>query len=99
MVDVIKYYFLKKIKKCFFIPKGFGHAFVSLEDNTEFFYKTTDYYCPKCEGGIIYNDKDLNIEWNLKEYRVNKLLVSQKDIRLPTLQEWLYKSENKGFKI
>ncbi len=54
-------------KRQFWVPEGFGHAFLVLTDEAEFLYKTTDYYSPKHERAIIWNDKDLAIEWPLNE--------------------------------
>jgi dTDP-4-dehydrorhamnose 3,5-epimerase len=45
------------------IPEGFAHGFVSLEDDTHFLYKTTDYYAKDCERSIVWNDPDIGIEW------------------------------------
>lgn len=50
-------------KQMFFIPAGFAHGFLVLSDQATFTYKCTDVYDPKAEGGIPWNDKDLNIEW------------------------------------
>jgi len=64
----------------FFIPRGFAHAFVALEDNTVFQYKVDNYFSSEHDGGIIWNDKELNIKWpNLK------LELSEKDEQLPKL--------------
>ena len=66
-----------------YIPPGFAHGFVALEDNTTFLYKCTDYYQPSAEGGIIWNDPALKIDWNIQEP-----LVSAKDTVLPRLAEF-----------
>lgn len=53
--------------KQFWIPAGFAHGFIALEDNTQFLYKTTDYYSKECERSIVWNDQSLNIEWPIEE--------------------------------
>ena len=68
-------------KKQFFIPKGFGHGFSVLSDTAEFFYKCDNYYNKESEGGIIYNDTSLQIDWKLESEHVK---VSDKDLILPT---------------
>jgi len=45
------------------VPEGFGHAFLVLSDEAEFLYKTTEYYLPELERSIVWNDKDLGIDW------------------------------------
>ncbi|GHW02785.1 dTDP-4-dehydrorhamnose 3,5-epimerase [candidate division SR1 bacterium] len=73
-------------KSQFFIPRGFGHGFLTLEDGTEFVYKCDNLYDPSDEGGILRSDSDLNINWN--DYvDVNEVIVSEKD------------SKNQSFKI
>ncbi len=67
-------------KKQLFIPRGFAHGYLVLEDNTVFSYRCDNYYSPKNEGGIIYNDTTLNINWLLKE---KELVLSKKDLELP----------------
>jgi dTDP-4-dehydrorhamnose 3,5-epimerase len=57
------------------IPEGFAHGFIALEDNTHFLYKTTDYYAKDCEGSIIWNDMSLSINWPC----IDSLIVSEKD--------------------
>ena len=53
--------------KQFYIPKNFAHGFLVLSDFAEFCYKVTDFYHPNDEGGIIYNDPDIGIEWPIPE--------------------------------
>lgn len=61
-------------KKQFYVPPGFGHGFVTLEDDTIFSYKCTNYYNPNNEGGILWNDPQLNIDWGVEDP-----LISEKD--------------------
>ncbi|NHF59077.1 dTDP-4-dehydrorhamnose 3,5-epimerase [Flavobacteriaceae bacterium TP-CH-4] len=68
-------------KKQLFIPRGFAHGFVVLTDTAEFFYKCDNYYHKDAEGGILYNDPTLNIDWKLPS---DQLKVSEKDSVLPT---------------
>ena len=67
------------------IPPGFGHGFVVLEDGTDFLYKTTDYYHPECESSVIWNDPSLGIRWPLHE----GLKLSQRDREAPDLRDSL----------
>jgi len=73
-------------KKQLFIPRGFAHGFVVLEDSTIFSYKCDNYYHKESERGIIYNDTDLNIDWMLNE---QELIVSEKDQALSSLNKYL----------
>ena len=57
------------------VPPGFAHGFVTLEDSTIFTYKCTEVYNKESEGALLWNDKDLNINW-----QVNDPLVSKKDL-------------------
>jgi dTDP-4-dehydrorhamnose 3,5-epimerase len=66
------------------IPKGFAHGFSVLSKTAVILYKCDDFYVPEAERGIIYNDVSLNICWKLNP---DKILVSDKDIRLPTLKD------------
>jgi dTDP-4-dehydrorhamnose 3,5-epimerase len=66
------------------IPKGFAHGFSVLSKTAVILYKCDDFYVPEAERGIIYNDVSLNIGWKLNP---DKILVSDKDIRLPTLKD------------
>lgn len=71
-------------KKQLFIPKGFGHGFSVLSDTAEFFYKCDNYYNKEAEGGILYNDPTLNIDWKLSK---DEIKVSEKDLVLPILEK------------
>ena len=64
-------------KKQFYIPEGFAHGFLVLSDEAEFAYKCTDFYHPGDEGGIIWNDPDIGVEWPIEEGM--KIIVSEKD--------------------
>jgi len=70
-------------QKQLFVPRGFAHGFIVLSDTATFFYKCDNLYNKESEGGIIYNDATININWGLDD---NELLVSDKDTVLPTLQ-------------
>lgn len=65
-----------------YVPTGFGHAFVTLEDNTEVIYKVSATYDPSCDGGIIWNDPGIGIDWPLP---LAGAVLSDKDRALPTL--------------
>ncbi len=69
-------------KKQLFVPCGFAHGFVVLTETAEFFYKCDNYYAPQHEGGILFSDLDLAIDWQIP---TEKLLVSEKDTKL---QHW-----------
>ena len=77
-------------RKIFFIPRDFAHGFLTLVDNTEFFYKCDNFYNPQSEGGIIWNDRDLNVNWNFKKYDINEneLIVSEKDKKNISFKEY-----------
>ena len=67
----------------FFVPRGFAHGFLVLSETATFFYKCDNFYNKESEGGIIYNDCTLNIDW---QFPTDNLLVSEKDTFLPTLE-------------
>ena len=52
-------------KKQLFIPRGFGHGFSVISETAEFFYKCDNYYNKESEGGIIFNDSTLGIDWKV----------------------------------
>ena len=74
-------------KKMFMIPRGFAHGFLVLSDEAEFVYKCDDIYNPTSEGGLAWNDKDVAIDWPLKDIKEEELVMSEKDKKWPTLQE------------
>ena len=67
-----------------FIPKGFAHGYVVMEDDTVFQYKCDEFYHPEAEGGIAWNDPDIGIEWGVAE---SDITLSEKDKRHPMLKE------------
>ena len=67
-------------KKQFFIPKGFAHGFVVLSDYAEFCYKVTDFYHPNDEGGLLWKDPSIGVEWPMPEGMTEAdLILSEKD--------------------
>ena len=71
--------------KQFFVPAGFAHGFVVLSEAATFFYKVDKFYELGNEVGIIYNDKDLNIDWKLAD---NEIILSEKDKTLGSFAEY-----------
>ena len=71
--------------KQFFVPAGFAHGFVVLSDAATFFYKVDKFYEPGNEVGIMYNDKDLNIDWKLAD---SEIILSEKDKTLGSFAEY-----------
>ena len=71
-------------KKQLYIPRGFAHGFIALENNTVFYYKCDNYYNKDAESGIIFNDKALNIDWGIDE---EKMIISNKDLMLSTFEK------------
>ena len=70
-------------KKIFMIPRGFAHGFLVLSEQATFTYKCDDFYHPEDEGGIIWNDPDVNVAWP----KVENVLLSAKDQVLPRLKD------------
>ncbi len=67
-----------------YVPRGFGHGFSVLSETAIFSYKCDNFYNKNAEGSVIYNDKDLNIDWKLPEDVVQ---LSEKDQQLPSFKE------------
>lgn len=68
----------------FFVPRGFAHGFVVLSEQATFFYKCDNYYHKASEGGVIYNDADLAIDWQIDPALIQ---LSEKDKVLPNLRD------------
>jgi dTDP-4-dehydrorhamnose 3,5-epimerase len=68
------------------IPHGFAHAFCTLEDNCEVAYKTDDFYAPKSDSGLIWNDPDLRIDWPIA---ANSAILSDKDAKLGLFRDFV----------
>lgn len=77
------------------VPKGFAHGFVTLTPNCNVAYKCDGYYVPNVDGGIAYDDPDLNIDWPMP---VEHLILSDKDTKHPNLKDsdanFVYGKEN-----
>lgn len=67
-----------------FVPRGFAHGFITLSENSVFAYKCDNFYNKASEGGIIYNDATLALDWHLPE---EEFIISEKDRELPTFEE------------
>ena len=70
-------------KRQFMIPRGFAHGFVVLSETATFTYKCDEFYHPEDEGGLMWNDEDINIEWPFE----GEVLLSDKDKKHPSFKE------------
>lgn len=71
-------------KRMMYLPEGFAHAFLSLEDDTVFNYKCTNFYNKQSEDGLLWSDKDLGIEWP-----VDNPILSEKDLKLGLFKDFV----------
>ena len=71
-------------KRMMYLPEGFAHAFLSLEDNTVFNYKCTNFYNKQSEDGLLWSDKNLGIEWP-----VDNPILSEKDLKLGLFKDFV----------
>jgi len=69
-------------KKQLMIPRGFGHGFVTLTDHVEFMYKADNYYAPEADGGILWNDPEIGVDWG-----ITNPILSVKDTKNPLLKD------------
>lgn len=67
-----------------FVPRGFAHGFITLTDKAIFTYKCDNFYNKSSEGGIIYNDATLSLDWHLPK---EDFIISEKDLQLPGFEE------------
>lgn len=72
-------------KKQFYIPEGFAHGFLVLSDEAEFAYKCTDFYHPNDEGGLLWSDDEIGVEWPIEAGM--ELIISEKDQKWKGLTE------------
>jgi dTDP-4-dehydrorhamnose 3,5-epimerase len=79
-----------------FVPVGFAHGFITLEPDTEVQYKTSDFYAPGCEDGVIWNDPELNLPWPIAG---DGPILSEKDTRLGALAELKSPFEYAGYPL
>ncbi|MCA4895466.1 MAG: dTDP-4-dehydrorhamnose 3,5-epimerase [Cytophagales bacterium] len=74
-------------RKQLLVPKGFAHGFLVLSEAAEILYKCDEFYNPEAEGGIMYNDPALKIDWVMKK---EDLILSQRDLNHPTLEKAIF---------
>ena len=77
-------------KKQLYIPHGFAHGFSVLSETAIVQYKCDEYYHPEAEGGVVYNDPTLNIDWKIP---ADQAIISEKDAVMPTLENANYKGK------
>lgn len=75
-------------KYILYVPRGFAHGFLVLSDVAEVAYKVDNIYAPSYEGGLIWNDPDVGIQWPIDEP-----ILSEKDRRWPTLKQLIERNE------
>ena len=83
-------------KKQFFIPKNFAHGFIVLSDYAEFCYKVTDFYHPNDEGGLLWNDPDIGVEWPMPAGMTEEnLILSEKDTKWSGIAAYKKEKDNR----
>ncbi|MGP1514126.1 MAG: dTDP-4-dehydrorhamnose 3,5-epimerase [Gemella haemolysans] len=79
-------------KRQLLVPRGFAHGFATLTPNVNFMYKCDNYYNAEADAGIVFDDKELGIDWQID---ISKVIISEKDRKLPTFKEF---EKNNDFK-
>jgi dTDP-4-dehydrorhamnose 3,5-epimerase len=74
-------------KRQLLVPSGFAHGFLVLSETAEILYKCDEFYHPEAEGGIMYDDPALKIDWGMKK---EDLILSQRDLQHPTLEKAIF---------
>ncbi len=77
-----------------FIPKGFAHGYLALEEGSIFSYKCTDRYAPEYDSGIRYDDPDIAVQWPIDRVGKENLITSAKDARLQSFAEFVAKGQS-----
>ena len=70
-----------------FIPEGFAHGFLAIENDTDVIYKTNNFYAPNSDGTLVWNDPLININWGLDNYKITNPIISNKDKAAMTLEQ------------
>lgn len=78
-------------RQILFIPEGFAHGFIALEEETIFSYQCSGRYLPAASGGIRWDDPELRIPWPLEEFGITKVIATPKDSCWPTLAEYRHR--------
>ena len=79
--------------KILYLPEGFAHGFMALEDNTVFQYKFTNKYAPEFESGIRFDDSDINVKWPIEKVGAENIITSDRDKNFQTFAEFKAKGE------
>lgn len=74
-------------KKQLFLPRGFGHAFLTLTDDVEFVYKTDNYYNSQSDRSIRFDDSDIGINWDFEKFGIKTVILSDKDKNAPLMED------------
>ena len=70
-----------------FIPEGFAHGFLAIENDTDVIYKTNNFYAPNSDGTLVWNDPLININWGFDDYKITNPIISNKDKAAMTLEQ------------